>query len=276
MIADHFAESTFFGSLSLVLKTTWKEYAEGLSDPMGYNARWNKQPVYSEQQSPARMNMNSASNFMMLVAYSNQAKKVFGSAKVTSIITRKTVYPIASSTPFSVHWSKVSKMRCHEVDTKSQGTERPNEPLAEMFQTRILYEMIYVRIHKSSAIVNWPKDVTVLHRSAPPSNGAAGNDIDKIIRADDPDRVYTDLAAESIQLWRDSKGLFAGLYHRSGWLMSAGQRSLPFFEDSIKTGTERGFEQAPHLTNDEVRGKFPAYDGDIQGWRTYWNIPILY
>ncbi|KAF7190049.1 L-pipecolate oxidase [Pseudocercospora fuligena] len=118
------------------------------------------------------------------------------------------------------------------------------------------------------------KNVTVLDRSAPPSNEAAGNDINKIIRADYPDRIYADLATESIQSWRDPKGLFAGLYHRSGWLMSAGQRSLPFIEGSIKTAAERGFEQAQYLNNDEVRSRFPAYNGDMKGWQTYWNSSV--
>ncbi|EME86012.1 uncharacterized protein MYCFIDRAFT_39526 [Pseudocercospora fijiensis CIRAD86] len=108
------------------------------------------------------------------------------------------------------------------------------------------------------------RNVTVLDRSAPPSQEAAGNDINKIIRADYPDRLYADLILQP-------RGLFAGLYHRSGWLMAAGQRSLRFIEGSIKTAAERGFEQAQHLTNDEVRRRFPAYDGDMKGWRTYWN-----
>lgn len=114
-------------------------------------------------------------------------------------------------------------------------------------------------------------NVTVLDRWAPPSKEAAGSDINKIIRADYPERLYADLATESIKKWRDPNGLFAGLYHRSGWLMAAGKKSLPFIEGSIKTAGERGFEKAQLLTSEEVRARFPAYDGPMQDWQTYWN-----
>lgn len=114
-------------------------------------------------------------------------------------------------------------------------------------------------------------NVTVLDRWAPPSKEAAGNDINKIIRADYPEALYADLATESIEQWRNPNGLFAGLYHRSGWLMAAGEKSMPFIEGSIKTAGERGFEKAQRLTSEEVRARFPAYDGPMLNWTTYWN-----
>lgn len=114
-------------------------------------------------------------------------------------------------------------------------------------------------------------NVTVLDRWVPPSKEAAGNDINKIIRADYPKPLYADLATESIGQWRDPNGLFAGLYHRSGWLMAAGEKSIPFIEGSIKTAGERGFEKAQLLTSEEVWARFPAYDGPMLNWKTYWN-----
>ncbi|CAK3973549.1 fructosyl amino acid oxidase [Lecanosticta acicola] len=114
-------------------------------------------------------------------------------------------------------------------------------------------------------------NVTVLDRWSQPSKEAAGNDINKIIRADYPEPLYANLATESIQQWRDPNGLFAGLYHRSGWLLAAGEKGLPFIEGSIRTAGERGFEKAQLLTSHEVRTRYPAYNGPMSGWKTYWN-----
>ncbi|KAF2159444.1 hypothetical protein M409DRAFT_30062 [Zasmidium cellare ATCC 36951] len=114
-------------------------------------------------------------------------------------------------------------------------------------------------------------NVKVLDRWASPSKEAAGNDINKVIRADYPEPLYANLATESINEWQDPNGLFAGLYHRCGWLIAAGDKSLPFIEGSIKTAGEHGSEEAQPVTSQEVNDRWPAYDGTMPGWKTYWN-----
>jgi sarcosine oxidase / L-pipecolate oxidase len=117
------------------------------------------------------------------------------------------------------------------------------------------------------------KNVTVLDRFSPPSEIAAGNDVNKVIRADYPESIYAELATESINVWRDPKGLFAGLYQRCGWLLAAPEdgSSLEFIEGSIKTAGEKGFEQATPVSSEEVRKRWPAYCGEMKGWKTFWN-----
>lgn len=114
-------------------------------------------------------------------------------------------------------------------------------------------------------------NVTVFDRWATISKEAAGNNINKVIQADYPEILYAILATESINEWRDTTGLFAGLYHRYGWLITAGDKSLPFIEGSIKTAGERGFEEAQPVISKEVNQRWPAYDGPMAGWKTYWN-----
>lgn len=117
------------------------------------------------------------------------------------------------------------------------------------------------------------KDVTVLDRFPPPSSIAAGNDINKVIRSDYPEPLYAELATESIRSWRDPVGMFAGLYHRCGWLLAAPEcgSSLEFIKGSIETAREKGFEQAQEVSGEEVRRRWPAYCGEMSGWRMFWT-----
>lgn len=113
--------------------------------------------------------------------------------------------------------------------------------------------------------------IKVLDRSAPPSVEAAGNDINKVIRADYPEQLYARLATEAINVWRNPNGLFHGLYHRCGWLIAAQEASLPFVEHSIKTAGEMGFEQAQSISVQETSKRWPAFTGAMDGWKTFWN-----
>jgi sarcosine oxidase / L-pipecolate oxidase len=115
------------------------------------------------------------------------------------------------------------------------------------------------------------KSVRVLDRWAPPSLEAAGNDINKVIRADYPQPLYARLATEAINIWRDPNGLFAGLYHRTGWIIAAAEKSLPFIEASNKTAAKLGFEPSQALTAQEVSDRWPSFTGSMDGWSTFWN-----
>lgn len=85
--------------------------------------------------------------------------------------------------------------------------------------------------------------------------------------------MYANLATESLQYWQDEQGLFGGLYHRIGWLLAAPKKgsSLSFIQSSIKTAGERGYEQAKPIPAEEVRRKWPAYCGLMEGWKIFHN-----
>ncbi|KAI7083425.1 hypothetical protein KC356_g7572 [Hortaea werneckii] len=117
------------------------------------------------------------------------------------------------------------------------------------------------------------KNVTVLDRFPPPSEIAAGNDINKVIRADYPEPLYANLATESVEQWSDPNGLYAGLYHRTGWLLAAPSNgsSLLFIQGSIETARDRGHQAARPITPNEVRQTWPAYCGPMEGWEVFHN-----
>lgn len=115
------------------------------------------------------------------------------------------------------------------------------------------------------------KHVTVLDRSAPPSFEAAGNDINKVIRADYPEPLYAQLASEATAIWRDPSGLFNGLYHKCGWIIGATETSIAWIESAAKAAGELGFEQAQRVSSQDVHTRWPVLSGPMEGWKTFWN-----
>lgn len=111
--------------------------------------------------------------------------------------------------------------------------------------------------------------ITVLDRSAPPSEIAAGNDINKIVRADYPEPLYARLATEATKLWRDPEGLYQGLYHRCGWILAASDSSVSWIEESVKTAGELGQETARPISAEEVTRRWPSFNGAMEGWKSF-------
>ena len=118
------------------------------------------------------------------------------------------------------------------------------------------------------------RKVTVLDRfpTVPPAE-AAGTDINKVIRTEYPERLYTKLATEARDVWRDPTGLFAGLYHTSGWIIGATERSKPFVESSISSARDLGVEPVKPMSSDEVKQAWPAAfnGGELPGWKLYYS-----
>lgn len=114
-------------------------------------------------------------------------------------------------------------------------------------------------------------NVTVLDRFPVPSFEAAGNDINKIVRTEYPEPLYTKLASDSRDIWRDPNGLFAGLYHPSGWIIGATDRSTPFVEASMKSARDLGVDPPRLVSTQEIHQQWPVMDGDFTGWKSYWS-----
>lgn len=114
-------------------------------------------------------------------------------------------------------------------------------------------------------------NVTVLDRFSVPSFEAAGNDINKIVRTEYPEPLFTKLASDARAIWRDSNGLFTGLYHPSGWIIGATDRSKPFVEASMRSAKALGVEPPKLVSTEEIHEKWPIMNGDFEGWKSFWS-----
>lgn len=92
-----------------------------------------------------------------------------------------------------------------------------------------------------------------------------------MIRADYSEPLYTKLATESAEQWEDPNGLYAGLYHRTGWLIATPERGagLDFVHKAIENAHAKGFEAAKPISPEEVTRSFPAYTGKMDGWKIF-------
>jgi sarcosine oxidase/L-pipecolate oxidase len=115
------------------------------------------------------------------------------------------------------------------------------------------------------------KSVTVLDRWPVPSLEAAGNDINKVIRTEYPEPLYTKLASDAAKIWKDPKGLFAGLYFPSGWIIGASDHSRPFVESSIESANALGVEPPELLPTEKVQQLWPELTGKFPGWLSFWS-----
>ncbi|KAL4862334.1 FAD dependent oxidoreductase [Aspergillus spectabilis] len=114
-------------------------------------------------------------------------------------------------------------------------------------------------------------DITIIARYPPPSIDAASTDISKIIRSDYNEPLYARLGLEFITQWSENP-LFKDLYHVSGWILSAKERSVPFVKGSIETCSRLGVQGLEVLSPEQIRGKFPFVTGELDGWNmNVWN-----
>lgn len=116
--------------------------------------------------------------------------------------------------------------------------------------------------------------VTILDRCPPPSNLAASTDLNKIVRADYTDPLYTELGLEAIAAWK-SLPFFknAGVYHQTGWVAMDEEGSD--LTDRVRTNFRAcGQEGIEELTQEEVKARWDGLlrDTDYSGFgRYYYN-----
>jgi sarcosine oxidase / L-pipecolate oxidase len=109
--------------------------------------------------------------------------------------------------------------------------------------------------------------IRVLDRFPPPSQIAAGTDINKIIRTEYADPVYTELALAAMKAWTDPDAIFTKHFHPSGWLLCASGNSVPFVEQSERNAKDKGVHAAQFMTPAEVRSIWPVFNGLMPGWK---------
>lgn len=113
--------------------------------------------------------------------------------------------------------------------------------------------------------------VTVLDRFDAPSKDSAATDLNKVIRADYPNPLYTQLGLEAMRVWKDTGSVFAGLYRESGWVMAAHDLTREWLEKSRLTAEKAGRKGVKYMTAAELRKQWPSFTGEFPGWTNLWS-----
>ncbi|KAI1401075.1 FAD dependent oxidoreductase [Hypoxylon fuscum] len=119
-------------------------------------------------------------------------------------------------------------------------------------------------------------NVTVLEKSATfPPELSAGNDLNKILRAEYEDPFYAELALEAMAAWKSP--LFAPYYHETGYLLcnssaapEKSKKSLQKSLDSIRQHPAFKGKITPVTSREDIRKVAPAFSGPMQ-WKGYFN-----
>ncbi|KAI1801190.1 FAD dependent oxidoreductase [Daldinia bambusicola] len=119
-------------------------------------------------------------------------------------------------------------------------------------------------------------NITILEKSITfPPDLSAGNDLNKIIRAEYEDPFYAELALDAIAAWKSP--LFSPYYHETGYLLcnsaaapEKSKRSLQKALDSISQRPAFRNKIIPVTSRDDIRKVAPAFTGPMQ-WKGYFN-----
>ena len=113
--------------------------------------------------------------------------------------------------------------------------------------------------------------VTVLDRFDAPSRDSAATDLNKVVRADYPNPLYTRLGLEAMAEWKDPRSFFAGLYRHSGWIMAAHEMTQGWLKSAQETAKKAGREGVKYMSVDEVKAAWPSLTGDFPDWTNLWS-----
>jgi sarcosine oxidase/L-pipecolate oxidase len=114
-------------------------------------------------------------------------------------------------------------------------------------------------------------NVTVLDRFAAPSKDAAATDLNKIIRHDYPNPLYTRLGREAMTVWKDQDSIFRGMFRGTGWIMAAHEMTKNFLKAAYETATKGDKESAQWMSIAETKEKWPEFTGSFDGWLNLWS-----
>ncbi|KAK4494902.1 hypothetical protein PRZ48_014258 [Zasmidium cellare] len=114
-------------------------------------------------------------------------------------------------------------------------------------------------------------NVKVLDRFSAPSKDAAATDLNKIVRYDYPNPLYTKLGLEAMAVWNGENNLLSGLFRPTGWIMAAHEMAQGFLQAAYESGQRAGSRKSELITAAETRQKWPAFTGDFKGWTNLWS-----
>ncbi|WDK13242.1 FAD dependent oxidoreductase [Colletotrichum graminicola] len=120
--------------------------------------------------------------------------------------------------------------------------------------------------------------VTILEQgTSVPSTLSAGNDVNKIVRAEYEDPFYTELALQAMAEWNNNP-VFSPHYRQTGYLLANSaaapaktKRTLQKSLESIRAHPAWVGRIVPVKSRDDIAQAAPALDGPMEGWEGYYN-----
>lgn len=108
--------------------------------------------------------------------------------------------------------------------------------------------------------------VTVLDRFDAPSTDAAATDLNKVIRFDYPNPLYSALGREAYDAWTSPSSLFAGLYRKTGWIMSGHEMTVDWLKKAFSQAKDENRQDVGWLSAGDIKSRWPAFSGRFPGW----------
>ncbi|KAI1870800.1 uncharacterized protein JN550_004946 [Neoarthrinium moseri] len=113
--------------------------------------------------------------------------------------------------------------------------------------------------------------VTVLDRFNAPSTDAAATDLNKVIRFDYPNPLYTKLGREAMEAWVSPTSIFTGLFRKTGWIMSGHEMTTGWLSKAYDLAKKEKREGVRYLTAADIKQQWPAFTGEFPGWTNLWS-----
>ncbi|KAK8233930.1 putative sarcosine oxidase [Phyllosticta capitalensis] len=118
-------------------------------------------------------------------------------------------------------------------------------------------------------------NVTCIDKRPFPSVDSAAYDLNKIIRTEYDEELYSEMAIEAIQAWRQP--MFDGIFHETGWLVTtsgdpeAARRLRQAYQNLVDRNQAKGVEFVE--CKEDVVKHVPqlAQAKGIDEWKGYWN-----
>ncbi|KAL4928899.1 uncharacterized protein BDV17DRAFT_291224 [Aspergillus undulatus] len=114
-------------------------------------------------------------------------------------------------------------------------------------------------------------NITVLDRFSAPSRDAAATDLNKIIRYDYPNPLYTKLGPEAMDVWKNPNMLFQGLFHGTERILAAHDITRDFLQAAYGGIIRAGKKEVRWLSTSETKKTWPRFTGPFKEWRDLWS-----
>ncbi|PMD37706.1 FAD dependent oxidoreductase [Hyaloscypha variabilis F] len=120
-------------------------------------------------------------------------------------------------------------------------------------------------------------NITILDREAVPSSHSAGNDLNKIVRAEYEDPFYTELALNAIQEWQTP--FWSDFYRPTGYLLATSINAPQKARETIKKSFASIKDHprfpagsfSPVDSLNDIKKYIPELQGKMEGWSGYLN-----